>query len=142
MFAKPDTGVGASDTFKITGEEGLKRFFEVKPDAQYVMEEFVVGDVYSYDAISDSQGNILFESAFKCPNVADSVNLDQQVLYYVMPDVPDQLREYGRRIVMDGRMPDVFAAAMGNQMYVALCDSMEDIREIGEYILDDISYLL
>ncbi len=249
VFAKPDMGVGASDTFKIMNEEELIRFFDVKPEGQYVMEEFVVGDVYSYDAITDSQGNILFESAFKCPNVADSVNLDQQVLYYVMPEVPDQLREYGRkalkafgvkrrfthfeffrltearkglgepgefvglevnmrpaggytpdlinyahscdvyqmwadmvafdelrhmpdgtdrycvfigqkdryphshsheeimkmygdRIVMNGRLPEIFAAAMGNQMYAALCDSMDEIRETGEYILDDISYLM
>ena len=99
VFAKPNTGVGASDTFKIENHDDLVDFFENKPDAQYIMEEFVFGDIYSYDAICDSAGNVLFESSFMCPNVAETVNEDQEMMYYVLPEVPAQLKDYGRRAV-------------------------------------------
>lgn len=244
VFVKPDIGVGANDSWKIENDIQLEAFFIEKPDVPYVMEEFVTGDIYSYDAIIDSNGEPLFESSFLCPNVAESVNFGLEVLYFVQPQVPDQLREYGRkaikafkvrsrfvhfeffrltkarrglgeigdfvglevnmrpaggftpdmmnfahstdvfslwadmvtsdrrnipdsgvhrycvftsrkdafthththneilnrygsRIVLCERMPDIFAAAMGNQMYTALCDTIEEAREFGEFVLDE-----
>ena len=54
VVAKPDNGVGASHTFKISSDEEMKSFFELKwPNTQYIMEEFVNGEVNSYDAIID-----------------------------------------------------------------------------------------
>ena len=35
---------------------------------------------------------------------------------------------------MDGRLPDIFAAAMGNYMYAALCEDMDEIREVELYL--------
>lgn len=244
VFAKPDTGVGADDTWKIENERQLEAFFIEKSDVPYVMEEFVVGDIYSYDAICDSNGDPIFESSFICPNVAESVNNGIETLYYVTADVPDQLRElgrkaikafrvrnrfthfeffrlteprkglgkagdfvglevnmrpaggytpdmmnfahstdvyklwadmvcfdrrdlpdsgvhrycvfaarkdafthirthneildkYGSRIVMCERMPEIFSAAMGNQMYTALCDTIEEAREFATFVLDE-----
>jgi hypothetical protein len=40
-------------------------------------------------------------------------------------------------IVLCERMPDIYAAAMGNQMYTALCDTIEDAREFAEFVLDE-----
>ncbi len=244
LFAKPDTGVGADDTWKIENDAQLEAFFVEKADYPYVIEEFVTGDVYSYDAISDSNGDPLFESSFICPNVAESVNNGTEVLYYVTAEVPEQLRElgrkaikafkvrnrfthfeffrltedrkglgkagdfvglevnmrpaggytpdminfahstdvfklwadmvctdgrtltdegidrycvfasrkdafehththneildkYGSRIVLCERMPDIFSAAMGNQMYTAVCDTLEEAREFATFVLDE-----
>ena len=244
LFAKPDTGVGADDTWKIDNDAQLEAFFVEKSDYPYVMEEFITGDVYSYDAISDSNGDPLFESSFICPNVAESVNSGLECLYYVTDKVPEQLRDlgrkaikafkvknrfthfeffrltedrnglgkagdfvglevnmrpaggytpdminfahstdvyklfadmvchdsltsdkqgvdrycvfasrkdafthththneildkYGSRIVLCERMPDIFAAAMGNQMYTAVCDTIEEAREFAVYVLDE-----
>lgn len=97
LFAKPDTGVGADDTWKIENDVQLEAFFIEKSDYPYVIEEFVTGDIYSYDAICDSNGDPLFESSFICPNVAESVNNGTEVLYYVTADVPEQLRALGRK---------------------------------------------
>lgn len=244
VFAKPNVGVGASDTFKIESDDDLEAFFAATSGHDYVMEEFVVGDVYSYDAICDSNGDPVLESSFMCINVADSVNNGTEVVYYVLPEVPEQLRGYGRsalkafkvksrfvhfeffrltearpglgdvgdfvglevnmrpaggftpdminfshstdvyqvwadivcydsrqnrhhgpdrwcvyasrkdhipharthdeilerygdRMVMCERMPDIFATAMGNQMYTALLDTEDEVREYVKYILDD-----
>ena len=35
------------------------------------------------------------------------------------------------------RMPDVFVAAMGNQMYMALLDTEDEVREYVTYVLDE-----
>ena len=54
VIVKPDNGVGASDTWKIETETDLAVFFAEKPDVPYVMEEFIWGDIFSYDAIMES----------------------------------------------------------------------------------------
>ena len=97
VFCKPDKGVGAAETFKIENDEDFETFFRDKPDVPYLMEEFITGNIYSYDAICDSNGDALFESAcWFPPSIADIVG-GQDMCYYVLPDMPDQLREYGRK---------------------------------------------
>ena len=98
VIVKPDVGVGAADTWKLENDEDLEAFFDYKPDMPYVMEEFVFGNIYSYDAICDSQGNALFEnSCWFPPSVADLVNEGLEMTYYANATVPEQLREYGRK---------------------------------------------
>jgi hypothetical protein len=40
-------------------------------------------------------------------------------------------------MVMCQRMPDIFAEAMGNQMYLALLDTEDEVRDYVEFILDE-----
>jgi hypothetical protein len=47
------------------------------------------------------------------------------------------LARYGDRMVMCQRMPDIFSDAMGNQMYVALLDSEDEVRDYVRFILDE-----
>jgi len=97
VIVKPEIGVGAEATYKVSDEAQLDAFFSAKPAVPYVMEEFVTGDIYSYDAICDSHGNPLFESsAHFPPSVMDIVNENLDMPYYVLPEVPEQLRERGR----------------------------------------------
>lgn len=249
VFAKPNVGVGASATYKIDNEDELRAFFDAASGHDYVMEEYIVGDIYTYDAVCDQNGDPIFESSFRCVNVADSVNDGTEAIIFVLPEVPDQLRDYGRkalkgfkvksrfvhfeffrlteprkgladvgdfvglevnmrpaggfipdmmnyshstdvyqiwadmvchghstkaqggpdrfcvfigtkdtfkhthsheeilarygdRITMCQRMPEVFVAAMGNQMYMALLDTEDDVREYASYILDEQAKLI
>ena len=97
VIVKPEVGVGAEATYKVRTEAELDAFFAAKPPVPYVMEEFVTGDIYSYDAICDSHGRPLFESsAHFPPSVMDIVNGNLDMPYYVLPEVPEQLRERGR----------------------------------------------
>ena len=97
VIVKPEVGVGAEATYKVRTEAELEAFFAAKPAVPYVMEEFVTGDIYSYDAICDSHGKPLFESsAHFPPSVMDIVNGNLDMPYYVLPEVPEQLRERGR----------------------------------------------
>ena len=101
IIAKPDVGVGASGTHKIENDEGLQRFYdEVSDYRNYVVEEFITGEICSYDAIIDAEGNALFESMTVWPpSIMDIVNLRLDLSYYVDREIPESLRELGRRTV-------------------------------------------
>ena len=97
VIVKPEVGVGAEATYKVSTDAELDAFFASRPAVPYVMEEFVTGDIYSYDAIVDSRGKTLFESsAHFPPSVMDIVNRNLDMPYWVLPEVPEQLRERGR----------------------------------------------
>lgn len=99
VIAKPENGVGAADTYKIENDQELKRFYQEK-HGEYVCEEFITGDIVSYDAITDADGEPLFESMTAWPpSIADIVNEDLDLAYYVCKDVPKKLRDLGRRTV-------------------------------------------
>lgn len=101
VVAKPDNGVGASHTFKITNKEELKRYFELKwPETQYIMEEFIDGEVNSYDAIIDSNGEPMFETGNVTPmSIMDIVNNADNSIYYILKNLPEDTRAAGRATV-------------------------------------------
>lgn len=101
VVAKPDNGVGASHTFKITSDEEMKTFFEEKqPDTIYIMEEYIWGEVNSYDAIIDSNGKPMFETGNVSPvSIMDIVNEQQSSLFYILKKLPADTRKAGRAVV-------------------------------------------
>ena len=101
VVAKPDNGVGASHTFKITSDEEMKTFFEEKwPDTIYIMEEYIWGEVNSYDAIIDSNGKPMFETGNVSPvSIMDIVNEQQSSLFYILKKLPADTRKAGRATV-------------------------------------------
>ena len=93
-----DNGVGASHTFKIENDSQMRHFFRDKqPDTPYIMEEFVDGEVNSYDAILDSNGEPLFEAGNVTPvSIMDVVNNNDNSIFYIRKKLPDDIREMGR----------------------------------------------
>lgn len=97
VIVKPDNGVGASNTWKLSNDAEFDYFFATKPSVPYVTEEFISGDIVSYDAITDSHAHPLFESMTEWPpSIADIVTKELDLAYYVAPRVPDELRRLGR----------------------------------------------
>ena len=101
VVAKPDNGVGASHTFKIENEEQMKQFFDLKwPDTIYIMEEYVNGEVNSYDAIIDSNGEPMFETGNITPmSIMDIVNHSDNSIFYILKNLPEDTRAAGRATV-------------------------------------------
>ena len=101
VVAKPDNGVGASHTFKITNDNELAAFYAEKwDDTIYIMEEFVNGEVNSYDAIIDSNGEPMFETGNVTPgSIMDIVNNQDNSLFYILKDLPEDTRAAGRATV-------------------------------------------
>ncbi|WP_187992547.1 ATP-grasp domain-containing protein [Vibrio harveyi] len=59
VFIKPDVGQGSHGAKKITNEEDL-----AKVDfGKYVVTEYLPGEEYTVDCISDKEGNLLYSSA-------------------------------------------------------------------------------
>ena len=56
LFVKPEKGVGSGGAAKISNADELAAFFGQELDEPYVMEEYVTGDICSYEAILDSNG--------------------------------------------------------------------------------------
>lgn len=100
VVVKPDDGVGADDTHRIENDEQLAEFYAVPREGPYLMEEFVRGTVCSYDAIIDSGGNPLFETGNVSPvSIMDIVNESTDVFFYMVKNLPDDVRDAGRRTV-------------------------------------------
>ncbi len=101
VVAKPDNGVGASHTFKIENDWQLEQFFNEKwTGTTYIMEEFVHGEVNSYDAIIDANGEPMFETGNVTPgSIMDIVNTQGNSIYYILKDLPEDTRAAGRATV-------------------------------------------
>lgn len=102
LIAKPDVGVGAGGTHKIHDTEELQQFFKNVGEgvSNYVIEEFITGDICSYDAVIDSKSNPIFESMTVWPpSIMDIVNKQLDLSYYVSPTIPESLRQLGKRTV-------------------------------------------
>ena len=98
VIVKPDVGVGAAHTWKLKNETELDAFYAELPAIPYVMEEFVRGDLVSYEAILNAACEPLFENMTVWPTpIMDIVNDDLDLWYYTCPEVPKALREIGRR---------------------------------------------
>lgn len=100
VFAKPDSGVGAADTFKISNEDELRHFHEVKPNEQYIMEEFLDGSIVSFDGIANSKSEVVvaFKETFPTP-IAEVVSKNLDVFYFAESKMPKTYREMGERII-------------------------------------------
>ena len=101
VVVKPDNGVGASDTHKLGCEADLERFLREKdPAVPYIMEEFVHAEVNSYDAVIGPEGEPIFETGNVTPfSIMDIVNNDDNSIYYIVKDLPEDTRAAGRAAV-------------------------------------------
>lgn len=101
VVVKPDNGVGAAHTYKLSCDQDLVRFLEEMPrDVPYIMEEFVHAEVNSYDAIIDADGEPMFETGNVTPmSIMDIVNNNDNSIYYIVKDLPEDTRAAGRAAV-------------------------------------------
>lgn len=100
VVVKPDNGVGASGTYRLSNETELKAFFDSKSPVQYIMEEMVRGYVRTYDAIIDQNGNPIFEAGNITPScLMDVVNEKDNSIYYIVKELPEEVKDIGRRTV-------------------------------------------
>ncbi|NCB38983.1 MAG: ATP-grasp domain-containing protein [Erysipelotrichia bacterium] len=109
VFIKPDIGVGAADTYTIHNEKDLVSFFAVKQDYDYFMEDFVNGNLVSFDGLTDRDGNIVFCTSHVFSNdIHRVVKQDENVWYYSVIDIPEELEKYGRQIVKAAEVKEKF----------------------------------
>lgn len=98
LVAKPDIGVGAAKTYKIHSDAELQNFYEVKPEMDYILEEFVQGTICTFDGLTDHDGNLVFYTSHQYSlGVMETVVGDENIYYYSLRDIPADLEDAGRR---------------------------------------------
>lgn len=98
LIAKPDVGVGANDTFRLGDESQLRAFFARLPMQPYLLEQYINGEVCSYDALIGAQGQPLYETGnITTVSVMDVVNEKIESIYMIVPQLADDLLVLGRR---------------------------------------------
>lgn len=101
-FAKPEVGVGSGGAFAVEGPADVDRAFAAAAQAgvPYVLEEFVGGEICSYDAIVDASGTPLFENQEEFPSsMADVHGKALDIAYWSRPDVDPKLAKLGRAAI-------------------------------------------
>ena len=97
IVVKPDNGVGAIATWKLKSDEDMVEFFQDPPAIPYLMEEFVPGEVTTYDGVCNSKGKVLFAASHITRNsIMDMVNEHVPTFYYVDKQVPADVEAAGK----------------------------------------------
>ena len=142
VVAKPDAGVGALDTFRLNSPDDLKSFFNHKPDADYILEGFVDGTIYSFDGLTDREGNLVFHTAHRfSQGIMETVNEGRHIHYTSLRDIPPTLESLGRKCVQAFEARERFFHIeffhTGNDKYVGLEINM---RPPGGFTTDMFNY--
>lgn len=132
IFIKPDYGVGAEGDFKIKNEADLQRFFEIKdPNIVYICEQYITGDIISFDGVADSHSNVVFcTTNFFPPSVADVVAEHKDFFYYTMPEVPSDLLELGKKVVKAFNVKKRFF----HMEFFRLTQDVPNVGKVGDII--------
>lgn len=109
LVAKPDSGVGAAKTYKIYNAEELESFFAQKPAVDYILEEFVEGEISTFDGLTDREGKLVFFTSHQySQGIMETVNDDSDIYYYSLREIPEDLEAAGRRVLKAFRVRERF----------------------------------
>ena len=99
IIAKPDVGVGAARTYRIENDTDLDAFLGDRPSIDYMLEEYLEGQLLSFDGLVDRGGEVVFASSLVYGlTVLDSVR-GADMFYWIDREIAPDLDELGRHIV-------------------------------------------
>lgn len=100
VIVKPDNGVGANDTWRVENDYEMSSFFHDHQGERYIMEEYVTGDITTYDGVCNSKGDILFAAShITSTPIMDIVNEGMPCTYYVDKYVPADVEHAGKAVL-------------------------------------------
>src|SRR3989337_1803202 len=92
IIAKPDRGVGAMHTFKIHNDAELLAFFDQKPPLDYLIEEFIQAEIFTFDGLTDKNGRpVFYTSHTYSQGIMETVLDDSLIYYYSQRAIPPAL---------------------------------------------------
>jgi hypothetical protein len=96
VVAKPDVGVGAARAYKLEDAVDLERYLRDKPAIDYIVEEFLSGDIVTYDGLTNSRGEVVFATSLNySTGVLESVLEQRDLYYWIAREIPADLEEAG-----------------------------------------------
>eukprot|EP01027_Heterolobosea_sp_BB2_P022106 GEZU01032518.1.p1 GENE.GEZU01032518.1~~GEZU01032518.1.p1 ORF type:complete len:408 (+),score=139.15 GEZU01032518.1:237-1460(+) len=143
LVFKPDRGVGASNTWKIHNEwelgELFRQHWRTIGNHKYIMEEYIEGDIVTFDGLTNQQGDIVFYASTQYSiGVMDIINHDKHIYYYVRRWIEPDLYDAGVKSVkafnIRGRFFHIeFFRTRGDNRVVAL---EANLRAPGGFTVD------
>ena len=108
LVMKPDRGVGAADTVRITDDRQLEQVLKTRHEGM-ILEEYVRGTVCTYDGIVNNQGRVVFATSHTyLGSVMDSVNENGAIGCYSKKQIPADLQDAGKRTLQAFGVRDRF----------------------------------
>lgn len=111
LIAKPDNGVGAVATYKLTTPADVDHFRqEWDQETPYFFETFVNSkQIVTFDGLVDAKGKIVFASSLVYTETPmDILKNGSDVAYYNTTEIDDKLADYGQKIVQTFGMKERF----------------------------------
>jgi biotin carboxylase len=100
VVAKPDIGVGAAKTYKIMDDWELRHYLSDKLPVDYILEEFIAGQIVTYDGMTDRDGRLVFVASHEySKGVMETVNEDSDIYYYGVREIPGDLDKVGKAVL-------------------------------------------
>ena len=97
VVAKPDIGVGAAKTYKLETPADVDNYLAEKPDVDYIVEQFISGELITYDGLAGRGGEIVFDSTFTySTGVMEAVNAQLDLYYWIPRAIPADVQQVGR----------------------------------------------
>jgi hypothetical protein len=96
VVAKPDIGVGATKTFNLTKDDDIKPYLRDKLAEDYIVEEFITGQIVTFDGLVDHNNEAIFTSSLRySKGVMDAVNNNSDIYYYTVRKLEPAIEEAG-----------------------------------------------
>lgn len=142
VIVKPDDGMGAALTYRLRDAAQLEAFFASKPDREFIAEEYIAGDIVTFDGLADREGRVVFcTSHVYGESVMDAVLADSHISYYSVREIPPDLEDAGRRLVEGFKVHErFFHFEFFRRPDGSLCALEANIRPPGGFTMDMFNY--
>ncbi|MBI5243750.1 MAG: ATP-grasp domain-containing protein [Elusimicrobia bacterium] len=108
VIFKPDVGVGAESVFRVDSEEQLAGTLAYPPKGCMV-EKFIEGSLFSFDGLTDREGNIVFCASHRVSSgIMEIITERRPVHYYYTREIPPRVEDLGRKAVRAFRVRERF----------------------------------
>ncbi len=142
LVLKPDVGVGAAHTFKVSSDAEVDQALAQPLSVPYVAQAFVQGTIVTYDGMVDREGRILFTLSHQYSDgVMEVVTERRDISFWSLKQIPEALDTLGRKAVaalgLRERWFHLEFFRLPDDRFVAL---EANLRPPGGYMTDMINY--
>jgi hypothetical protein len=142
LVFKPDVGVGAAHTFKVSSDADVDKALAQPLPTTYVAQTFVQGTIITYDGIVDRDGKILFALSHQYSDgVMEVVTERRDISFWSLRQIPEALDTLGRKAVdalgLRERWFHLEFFRLPDERFIAL---EANLRPPGGFMTDMINY--
>jgi hypothetical protein len=142
LVFKPDVGVGAAHTFKVSSDADVDKALAQPLPTAYVAQTFVQGTIITYDGVVDREGKILFALSHQYSDgVMEVVTERRDISFWSLRQIPEALDTLGRKAVdalgLRERWFHLEFFRLPDERFIAL---EANLRPPGGFMTDMINY--